>query len=101
MVNHTIELVFFLYMIPFAFSFMMSSVQNGQVSPALRIPMVYVQAAPFVSFVLVSIRIIQRWIIEFRIALGQKVHDPAHPERNTPEAFVEAGEPFETGKEGN
>ena len=91
-VNHTFELAFFFYMIPFAFSYMMSAVSSGQVSPALGIPMYYIQAAPFVSFVLVAIRIIQRWIIELRISLGQNVYDPAHPERNTPDSFIEAGQ---------
>jgi len=89
-VNHTCELAFFFYMIPFAWSYMMSAVESGQVSPALSIPMYYVQAAPFVSFVLVAFRILQRWIIEFRIARGENVYDPAHPERNTPESYIEA-----------
>jgi TRAP-type C4-dicarboxylate transport system permease small subunit len=89
-VNHTIELIFFIYMIPFAYSYMMSAVESGQVSPALGIPMYYVQAAPLVSFILVAFRIIQRWIIEFRVSLGQNVYDPAHPERNRPEAIVDA-----------
>ena len=78
-------------MIPFAWSYMMSAVTSGQVSPACLIPMYYVQAAPFVSFVLVAFRILQRWIIEFRIAGGENVFDPAHSERNTPESFIEAG----------
>ena len=91
-VNHTCELAFFFYMIPFAWSYMMSAVESGQVSPALSIPMYYVQAAPFVSFVLVAFRILQRWIIEFRIARGENVYDPAHPERNTPESFIEANQ---------
>ena len=90
LVNHTFELIFFIYMIPFAFSYMMSAVHNGQLSPACQIPMYYVQAAPFVSFILVTFRIIQRWIIEFRIARGENVFDSAHPERNTPESFIEA-----------
>lgn len=89
-VNHTCELAFFFYMIPFAWSYMMSAVESGQVSPALSLPMYYVQAAPFVSFVLVAFRILQRWIIEFRIARGENVFDPAHPERNTPESYIEA-----------
>ena len=89
-VNHTFELIFFLYMIPFAWSYMMSAVTSGQVSPACSIPMYYVQAAPFVLFLLVAIRILQRWIIEFRIARGENVFDPAHPERNTPESFIQA-----------
>lgn len=89
-INHTFELIFFIYMIPFAWSYMMSAVTSGQVSPACAIPMYYVQSAPFVSFILVAFRILQRWIIEFRIARGEQVFDPAHPERNTPESFIEA-----------
>ncbi len=103
-INHTIELIFFLYMIPFAWSFFMTSVRNGQVSPALQIPMYWVQVAPFVSFVLVSIRILQRWIIEFKVACGQKVYDPAHPEYNHPQnnseqAMIEANTPQEGSPE--
>ena len=78
--NHTFELIFFIYMIPFAFSYMMSSVKSGQLSPACKIPMYFIQAAPIVSFVLVA----------FRVARGENVFDPAHPERNTPESFIEA-----------
>ena len=93
--THTLEIVFFVYMIPFAFSYMMSAVESGQVSPALSIPMYYVQAAPLVAFILVAIRIIQRWIIEFRIAKGDNIIDPIHPEDATPESFIEANEPNE------
>ena len=77
-------------MIPFAWSYMMSAVHSGQLSPACSIPMYYVQAAPLVSFVLVAFRVLQRWIIEFRVARGENVFDPAHPERNTPESFIQA-----------
>ncbi len=100
LVNHTIELAFFFYMIPFAWSYMMSAVESGQVSPALGIPMYFVQAAPFVSFVLVAFRIIQRWIIELKVSLGKNVYDPAHPERNTPESFVKAGQPVSSADGG-
>ncbi len=98
-VNHTFEFIFFVYMIPYAFSYMMSAVESGQVSPACGIPMYYIQAAPFVSFVLVAFRILQRWIIEFRIARGENVFDPAHPERNTPESFIDAN--TDLAEEGN
>ena len=89
-VNHTFELIFFIYMIPFAFSYMMSSVKSGQLSPACKIPMYFIQTAPLVSFVLVAFRVLQRWMIEFRVARGENVFDPAHPERNTPESCIEA-----------
>ena len=82
-VNHTFELIFFIYMIPFAWSYMMSSVHSGQLSPACGIPMYYIQAAPFVSFILVAFRVL-------RVARGENVYDPAHPERNTPESFIQA-----------
>lgn len=98
-VNHTFELIFFLYMIPFAFSYIMSAVESGQVSPACGIPMYYIQAAPFISFILVAFRILQRWAIEFRIARGEDVYDPAHPERNTPESFIEANADVSQGAE--
>ncbi len=103
-VNHTFELIFFLYMIPFSYSYMISAVKSGQLSPACGIPMYYIQAAPFVSFILVTFRILQRWIIEFRIARGENVFDPAHPERNTPESFIEANSDTQddnSGKEEN
>ncbi len=89
-INHTFEFIFFIYMIPFAYSYMMSAVKSGQVSPACGIPMYYIQAAPLFSFILVAFRVLQRWIIEFRIARGENVYDPAHPERNTPESYIQA-----------
>lgn len=71
LVNHTIELTFFLYLIPFAWRYLMSAVESGQVSPACHIPMYYVQAAPLVSFVLVAFRILQRWVAEFQVVRKQ------------------------------
>lgn len=71
-VNHTIELVLFLYLIPFAWKYFYSAIETGQVSPALGIPMYYVQAAPLAGFILVSIRIIQRWIVEFNTVRGKE-----------------------------
>lgn len=92
--THTIELLFFGYMIPFAFSYMMSAVHSGQLSPACHLPMWIVQAAPLVSFVLVFIRVLQRWFIEFAFARGKIVNDPVHPERST-EYMIEANVPEE------
>ena len=71
-VNHTIELALFLYLIPFAWKYFYSAIETGQVSPALGIPMYYVQAAPLAGFILVAIRIIQRWIVEFNTVRGKE-----------------------------
>ena len=66
LVNHTIEIIFFLFLIPYAYLYLKSAVVSGQTSPACGIPMYYIQAAPLFSFILVSIRIIQRWIEELK-----------------------------------
>ena len=58
-----------LYLIPYAVLYLKSAFESGQVSPACQIPMYYIQAAPLFSFVLVAFRIIQRWIIEFKIVI--------------------------------
>lgn len=71
-VNHTFELMLFLYLLPFAWKYFMSAIISGQTSPALNLPMYYVQAAPLASFMLVAFRIAQRWWIELNIALGKK-----------------------------
>ena len=49
MVNHTIELIFFLYLIPFAWMYLLSAIESGQVSAACGIPMYVVQVAPLFS----------------------------------------------------
>lgn len=82
MANHTFELILFLYLLPFAWNFFLSAIRSGQTSPALNLPMYYVQAAPLFSFLLVSFRVAQRWWIEWNVMLGRdqkypdKVKDP-------------------------
>lgn len=66
-VNHTVELMLFSYLLPFAWKYFYSAVLSGQTSPALGLPMYYVQAAPMVGFALCTFRVLQRWVIEFRI----------------------------------
>ncbi|WP_045145056.1 TRAP transporter small permease [Clostridium butyricum] len=66
-INHTIELIFFFYLMTFSILYLKSSIESGQVSPACGIPMYLVQSAPLIGFSLAIIRIIQRWIIEFKI----------------------------------
>lgn len=70
-VNHTFELILFLYLIPFAWQYLMSAVANGQTSPAMGIPMYFVQAAPLVGFTLAAVRVFRRWIAEFKTARGK------------------------------
>lgn len=72
LVNHTFELILFLYLIPFAWKYLMSAIANGQTSPAMGIPMYYVQAAPLFGFVLTAVRVVQRWIAELNTVRGKE-----------------------------
>lgn len=66
LIGYTAVLLFFLYQLPFAASYMISAVTSGQVSPACGIPMVYIQAAPFVCFLLMIFRLVERMVRELR-----------------------------------
>lgn len=70
--NLTVECIFFVYLIPYAYLYLKATVESGQTSPACGIPMYYVQAAPLVSFVLTALRIAQRWFGEWKIVLGRE-----------------------------
>ena len=67
--NLTVEFVFFVYLIPYSFIYLKNTIESGQVSPACGIPMYYVQAAPFVCFIITAFRIAQRWFGEWKIVL--------------------------------
>lgn len=60
----TIEFIFFVYLVPYAWRYLMTTIASGQVSPACGIPMYYIQSAPLICFILCAVRIVERWIIE-------------------------------------
>ena len=70
--NLTVEFVFFVYLIPYAFLYLKATAESGQVSPACGLPMYYVQSAPFVCFIITAFRIAQRWFGEWRIVLNRE-----------------------------
>ncbi len=65
-INHSIEFIFFFYLIPFAYKYLIYAIESNQISPACGIPMYFVQLSPLVGFVLVEFRIIQCWYNEFK-----------------------------------
>lgn len=65
-INHTVELVLFFYLLPFSWRYLNLAIATGQTSPALGIPMYLVQAAPLAGFLLAAVRILQRWVIEWK-----------------------------------
>ncbi len=72
MLNLAISFLFFAYLIPYAWIYLKATIESGQVSPAMGIPMYYVQAAPLVSFTLCGIRTIQRFIVNLRVVMGKE-----------------------------
>ena len=70
--NLTVEFIFFVYLIPFAYRYLMATIESGQVSPACGIPMYYVQSAPLVCFALCAIRILERWFLEWHNVIHQE-----------------------------
>lgn len=69
-INHSVEFVFFFYLIPFSYQYFISAIESGQLSPACGMPMYLIQIAPLVGFILVEFRILQRWYNEFRKIRG-------------------------------
>ena len=63
--NLTVEFAFFAYMMPYAYRYLMSTIESGQVSPACGIPMYLVQSAPLICFGLCLIRIAERWFLQW------------------------------------
>ncbi|MCR4766142.1 MAG: TRAP transporter small permease [Bacteroidaceae bacterium] len=64
MFNLTVELAFFVYIIPYAWRYLLTTIASGQVSPACGIPMYYVQSAPLICFCLCCVRILERFFLQ-------------------------------------
>lgn len=69
-VDYVIEFVFFAYMIPSAWNYLMTAIESGQVSTACEMPMWFLQAAPFVGFVLVEVRLAEKIYREIKKGKG-------------------------------
>lgn len=72
LVSYTVQLIFFSYLIPFAWKYVMSGVESGQLSPACGIPMYLIQASTVISFVLCVLRLIQKWVFRVQIIIGKR-----------------------------
>lgn len=60
-----VQIVMFAYLVSPAFTYLQRTIENGQTSAAMLLPMEYVYAAPFVGFILAVIRLVQD--IYFRV----------------------------------
>lgn len=70
LIGYTIELVFFAYLIPFAWGYVMAGVKSGQLSPACGIPMYLIQSVTVISFALCIFRLIQKWLGRVQLLMG-------------------------------
>lgn len=66
MIRHTIVFIFCILMLPYSWTYIQQAVASGATSPALLIPMYYIQAAPFAGFLLLAVRVAQAWIREWK-----------------------------------
>lgn len=63
LVSYLIQLMFFSYLVPFAWNYVKTGFESGQLSPACKIPMYLIQSSTVISFVLCCIRLIQKAVI--------------------------------------
>lgn len=63
LISYVVQLVFFAYLIPFAYSYVSSAVHSGQLSPACGIPMYIIQSFTLIGFCLCVVRLVQKIIM--------------------------------------
>lgn len=64
MIRHTIVFAYCVIMIPYAITYVKQAAASGATSAAMRIPMVWIQCAPLVGFILLAVRVAQAWLRE-------------------------------------
>lgn len=66
LILNIILFLFFMYLSVYAYSYLMMSIESHQLSPALEIPMYYIQAAPLIGFSLATIRAFQQIVLDIK-----------------------------------
>lgn len=72
LLRHTLVFIFCMIMLPFSITYVQQAVESQATSAALAIPMYYIQSAPLVGFILLSIRVLQAWVREVKNLTGGK-----------------------------
>ncbi len=62
--RHTLVFFFCIIMIPYCVTYVQQALELQATSAALKIPLVYIQSAPLVGFILLTIRVVQAWFRE-------------------------------------
>ena len=72
LVRHTLVFIFCLIMIPYAWTYLQQSIESQATSAALGIPMYFIQSAPLVGFILLTVRVAQAWVREAKTMAGYR-----------------------------
>jgi TRAP-type C4-dicarboxylate transport system permease small subunit len=64
MLRHTIVFIFCILMIPYCVTYVQQAISSGATSSAMKLPLYYIQAAPLVGFLLLTVRVAQAWVRE-------------------------------------
>ncbi len=72
LLRHTLVLIFCLIMIPYCVTYVQQSIDLQATSAALHIPMYFIQSAPLVGFLLLTVRVLQAWLREAKNLFGGK-----------------------------
>ncbi len=91
LINITISIIFFVYLIPYAWHYLQTTIASGQVSPAVGLPMYWVQSAPLITFILTTIRLVQRWFINLKVVINKE--EPFPEEGNIAQEILEGNDP--------
>lgn len=65
--TYIVEIIFFAYLLPFAYGYVVSSFESGQKSPALGLPMYIVQFSTLFSFSLCIFRLLEKLILRIKL----------------------------------
>lgn len=72
LLRHTLVLAFCIVMLPFSVTYVQQSIDSHATSAALHLPMYFIQSAPLVGFILLTVRVFQAWLREARNLIGGK-----------------------------
>lgn len=69
--RHTIVGIFCIVMLPYCVTYVAQAIDSQATSAALGIPMQFIQSAPLIGFILLTIRVVEAWIREFKNLIGK------------------------------
>ncbi len=72
LLRHTLVFIFCLIMIPYCVTYVRQAIDLQATSAALHIPMYFIQSAPLVGFLLLTVRVFQAWLREAKNMFGGK-----------------------------